>query len=166
MKRLRISLLSITALAVLVMPGMPGLLKNATAGVRVRATLHTPNVSIRVGNMPSRHYRSYVRKPLPIRRVHHQVIITRQDRKIAKRLAWYTGVPARELLFLKKRGFTWRSIGRWLDLPRTTMRAAMTQRSWKRFLRHEQRMACCNTTRCGGHQVVYADDDDFGYYDD
>ena len=164
MKRLRISLLSITAVAVLVGPGM---LKDATAGVRVRATLHTPYVSVRVGNSPYRHHRSRVRKPLPIRRVQQHVIITRQDRKIAKRLARYTGVPNRELLFLKSRGFNWMSIGRWLDLPQTTVRAAMSKRGWKRFLRHEQRMACCTDKRCrGGHEVVYVDDDEYDYYDD
>lgn len=169
MKRLRTSLLIITALAVLAGPSM---VENATAGVRVKATLRTPNVSVRVGYGPSSHYRSFVRKPLPIRRVSYEVIITAQDRKIARRLARYTGVPARELIFLKKRGFTWFSIGLWLELPRQTIRAAFSQRSWNQFLRHDRRMHCCGDTICRNHQIVWVDSDtyvdeyDDDYYDD
>jgi hypothetical protein len=169
MKRLRISLLSIAALAVLVVPGM---MRDANAGVRVKATVHTPNVTVRIGNTPSSHYRSFVRKPLPTRRVYRHVIITQQDRKIARRLARYTGVPARELIFLKSRGFTWVTIGRWLELPRGTVRAAMNQRSWNQFLRHERQLACCGDTICRGHHIVrvhgdtYVDEYDDDYYDD
>ena len=168
MKRLKISLLSIAALAVLVGPGM---IKNATAGVRVKATVRTPNVSVRIGNTPSRHYRSFVRKPLPVRHVRHHVIITQQDRKIARRLARYTGVQARELIFLRARGFTWVTIGRWLELRPRAIRAAMRQDSWNRFLRHDCQMACCDDGRRRPHQVVYVDEyvgdnDAYEDYDD
>jgi hypothetical protein len=128
---------SLLALMILFLLMGPGIVRDAEAEIRVNATLHTPNISVRVGNMPAGHYRSYARGHLPVRRV-RMYMITMRDRKIARRLAWCAGVPVRELLRLRRRGYHWFEIGRWLRLPRRLVRAAMHQRSWRRYLREER----------------------------
>jgi hypothetical protein len=139
----RMTLLSITALAVLV---APGLVRNASADVRVSATVRTPIVTVRVGNTPFSHHRSFARKPLPVIYVQRHVIITRDDRRIAARLAQYTGVPAQDMLYLKSRGYTWYQIGRWIDVSDCALQAAMNNGTWNRFIhsRHFDRCNVCN----------------------
>jgi len=129
MKRMRMSLLALAALALL---AGPALVRDAEAEVRFNATLHTPNMSVRIGNMPSGRYVSYRAGHLPIRRNRHYKIIKR-DRQIARRLARYTGVPSAELIRLRAYGYNWLEIGRWLRLPNRVVRAAFNQRSWNRF---------------------------------
>lgn len=148
MKKMRMSVLSLIALALLV---GPGIVQAAEAGIRFNATLHTPNVRVRVGNTPLGHYRVYKRGYLPIRRL-QPYRIGKRDLKIAHRLARYTGVPARELIQLKRQGYSWIEIGRWLSLPRRVVRAAMHQRSWNLFLREEQRLVRCGTYRYERHR--------------
>ena len=126
---------------------------NANAELRVQATVHTPNVSVRVGNTTSSHHRSYKRRSLP-RRTQY-VYITKRDRKIAKRLARFTGIPAREFIHMRRLGYRWVKIGRWLDVPRPVVRAAMHKRSWKRFLREEQRLARCGRNPRGFRVVAH-----------
>jgi hypothetical protein len=133
MKTMRLSLLSLCALVLLV-----GFVANADAVIRVEATVRTPNVRVRVGNMPVSHDGRQTKRHLPVREQRYYKI-SQQDRMIASRLAYYTGVPTRELIQLKRQGYSWFEIGRWLYVPRPVVRAAMQQRSWKRFLDQERR---------------------------
>lgn len=151
MKRMRMSLLSLAALALL---AGPGIVQDAKAGIRINATLHTPTVRVCIGNAPSCRYRSCRGGYLPVR-VHQYYRVDMRDRKIAHRLARYTGVPSRKLIQLKRRGYHWFEIGRWLHVPRPVVRAAMDHRSWKRFLREERRYARRGAYRRGRRQVVY-----------
>jgi hypothetical protein len=131
-----------------------GMVEKARAGVRVSATVRTPAITVRVGNTP----RAFVPRPLPVRRVYRHVPITHRDREIASRLEWYTGVPVKQMLFMKSRGYTWCEIGHWLGVSDGTVQAAMQYRTWKRFLR-AQRHACCGKDRGrhGRHRVVYVE---------
>jgi hypothetical protein len=116
-----------------------GLATDAKAGVRVNATLRTPAVEVRVGHPPYyRHYR-YKARRLPVRPFHYDAV-DRHDWRVAGRLASVTGVSTRDMIQLRRYGYTWGEIGRTLRLPRGVTRAAMDHRSWKRFLR-EERMA-------------------------
>lgn len=137
MKRMQMSLLSLMILALLV---APVIVHAAEAGIRFNVAVNTPTVHVRVGNTPAGQYRIYQRGLLPVRKLILYRIGTR-DRKIAQRLARYTGVPARELVQLRHRGYTWFEIGRWLGLPRRVVRAAGHPRSWNRFLLGERRLA-------------------------
>ncbi len=132
MRRMQMSLLSVVALILLVVPGI------AEAGIRFNATLFTPDMHISIGNKPSGQYRSYRTGHLQIRR-HRHYKVGRRDREIARRLAWYTGVPLRDVIRLKRLGYQWFEIGRWLRVRRPVIRAAMNQRSWNRFLYGDRR---------------------------
>jgi hypothetical protein len=135
--------------------------QNAQAGVRVKATINTPNARVHFTNRPFGHYRSYTREVLPLRMYKHAKI-NKRDRMVARRLAGYTGVPKRTLINLRARGFRWFEIGRWLYVPRPVVRAAMNQRTWKRFL-HRQR--AFGKRGFGGpprHRVSHIDP---GYYE-
>jgi hypothetical protein len=152
MKRMLQSLMVIAALALLV---VTGLVRDAGAEVRVSATLRTPNVSVRIGNVPpGPHGRIRVRH-LPAR-PRRQYRIVKRDRRIARRLARYTGVPVRELIRLRAYGYNWYEIGHWLRLPRRVVRAAFDKHSWKRFIHGGRRLA--GHGKCGyghGEVVVY-----------
>jgi hypothetical protein len=138
------------------------IVSDADAKVRVKATLQTSNARVRISNTSSSYHRIYKKRHLPVRvNIHHQ--INQRDREIARRLAWYTGVPRRELVQLRRQGYRWFEIGRWLYLPRPVVRAAMHQRSWNRFLREERRLARCDHDPYRGRIMVDADN---GYYDD
>jgi len=114
---------------------------NAEAKNRVRVKVRTPQISVRVKTMPVVHRRTVIRRvPLPVR-FHAHYDITKKDRKIARRLAKYTGTSKRELVELRRQGYRWSEIGRWLDLPRHTVRAARDADTWKQFLRREDRQA-------------------------
>jgi hypothetical protein len=151
---MRLNLLAVSTLALI---AGCGIVSNASAVVRVEATVRTPNVRVRVSNKPA-HYPIRVRKPLPMRGYGHHRMLA-QDRMIARRLARYTGVPARELIHMKRLGYNWFEIGRWLYLPRPVVRAAMHERSWRRFLRMERRLAFSGTRTYAWRHVTYLDDD-------
>ena len=129
MRTARMTLLSLIALALLIGPGA---IRNAEAGIRVRATVRTPVVRIQVGSRPAYHSCNYRCDHQP-NRYRTADLITRRDRRIAKRLAWYTGLPTREVLRLKRMGYGWREIGRWLDVPPRVVSASLESRSWKRY---------------------------------
>ena len=151
MKKTLISLLTIAALTFAV--GI-GIATDARAEFRISAVVHTPNMSVRVGNNPSGYYHTYPDRRLPSRR-YMRYDITRRDRMIARRLTWYTGVRFGELLRLRRHGYNWFEIGRWLYMPRQVVRAAMHRRSWDRFLREERRHAKRHGRR--KHRVAYYD---------
>lgn len=109
---------------------------NASAQVRVRARINTPYGSVRVSNTHTGRYQ------MPRRHLEYRV--SRHDKKMAKRLARYSGVAKRQILRLRRQGYTWHEIGRWLDVSPRVVRAARHQGSWRRFLNHERRYASCN----------------------
>ena len=135
MKTLRNTIISLPVLALLLALGPAG---EAQAGVRFKASLRTPHARIVVDNGAFHHVRGY-RRPLPVR-YHQEFRITKKDRRIARRLARYTGVPKRELIQLKKMGYSWNEIGRWLGVSRKAVRAARSQASWERFLNRHHRV--------------------------
>ena len=109
----------------------------AGAEIRVAATVNAPGVSIHASNMPScNNYVRYDRR-MPARGC-VRYDITKRDLRIARRLAWYSGVPAREIVRLRRRGFRWFEIGRMIYVPRPVVRAAFHQRTWNRFVREER----------------------------
>ncbi|MCK4538196.1 MAG: hypothetical protein KAV42_05300 [Candidatus Krumholzibacteria bacterium] len=145
MRRMRMSLMSLIVFAMI---AGPMIALDAEAGVRFDATFRTDNMRVRVGNIRSDYYRIHRRRPMPVRR-HRGYEVGRQDRQIAYRIGRYTGIPAWELVQLRRYGYSWLEIGRWLELPRYAVRAAMHKKSWKRFLREEQRFAMRTAPRHG-----------------
>ncbi|MBU8922460.1 MAG: hypothetical protein KOO63_11640 [Bacteroidales bacterium] len=137
MRRMRMSLMSLIAIAMI---AGPMIALDAEAGVRFDATLRTDNMRVRVGNIRSDYYRIHRRRPVSVRR-HKVFAIGRHDRRIAYRIGRYVNIPARELIQLRRYGYSWLEIGRWLELPRPVIHAARSSRSWKRFLRKEERLA-------------------------
>jgi hypothetical protein len=129
MKTTRMTPMALAALTIVL--GL-ALAADAEAGIRVKATLRTPHVGVVVHGGPVAP-RVLPLRPLPVRYC-ESVRITKRDRRIAKRLAWYTGVPRRELIHAKRMGYSWMEIGRWLDVPRRVVQAAQSSRSWDRFL--------------------------------
>jgi hypothetical protein len=134
------SLLSLMVLALLVGSAT---VQDAGAGIRVEATMDTPPVKVRIGSTPSC-YQGHPTGHLPIR-MHYHYKVSKRDRTIALRLARYTGVPARELIQLKRWGFSWYEIGRKLHVPRSVVRAAMHGRSFNRFFREKHRVRRIDT---------------------
>ena len=152
MRRMRKSLMAIAALALL---ATPVLVRDAAAELRITAALRTPNVSVRIGNIPAGRYGGYRAGHLPVRS-RRQYKILKRDRQIANRLARYTGVPVRELVRLRAYGYNWLEIGRWLRLPKQVVRAAFNKRSWKRFTHGGGRLAGRGADRHGhGEVIVY-----------
>ncbi len=141
MRTLRMNVLGLmTLVLILAVSDTP----NASAGIRVKASVRTPHVGVHIDTGPAGQYRHHRHGPLPVRRDgFHRA--ERRDRKIARRLAWYTGTSSRELVGLKRQGYCWTEIGRWLEVPRPVIRAAMNTRSWDRFLRQQSRLARCGT---------------------
>ncbi len=136
--RKRLGLFSLPVLALLLTMGV---VDEAQARIRVRATVRTPYGMVRVDNGAYHHTRVY-RQALPVR--HYEYYrVTKRDKKIANRLGRYTGVPRRELIQLRKQGYNWGEIGRWLDVPRKVVRAAKSGKSWRRFLNRQGRGRHC-----------------------
>jgi hypothetical protein len=119
----------------------------ADAGIVVRGSVSTPHISVRVNTGPTPVYRNNHLRPLPAQRC-AVVIIDKQDRRIARRLASYTGHTKRELLQMRRNGYTWQEIGSWLNLRPQVVRAAYRAESWERFL-HGGRPV--RVVRCGNH---------------
>jgi hypothetical protein len=146
MKTIKKNLIYLPALALLLVIGAAD---QAQARIRVKATVRTPHGVVRVDNGPYRPAYEY-RRALPVR-YHQEFRVTKRDRKIAKRLARYTGVPKRELIQLKRQGYSWREIGRWLGISPQAVKASKSHKKWKRFLKRERRHGYCEVG---------------GYYDD
>ena len=91
------------------------------------------------------HTRGY-RRALPAR-YHQEFRVTKRDKKIARRLGRYTGVPKRELIQLRKQGYSWREIGRWLGVSRRVVRAAKSHASWRHFLDRNRYGRYCEVGR-------------------
>lgn len=155
MRKMRVSLLSLIVVALIL---GSGIVQDAKAEVRFDVTMRTPNVRFRIGNTPPGHHRNIRVRRLPIhgRRFYR---VSKKDQRIAYRLARYTGVPRRELLRLRRYGYQWFEIGRWLHLPRPVVRAAMHKGTWKRFLREERMLARRGYDPYEERDVVYYIDD-------
>lgn len=155
MNRMRVSLVSLMIVIFLI---GSGIVQNAEAEVRFDVTMRIPNVRVRIGNTHPGNHRTVRVRRLPIhgRRLYR---MSKKDRSIARRLAIYTGVSERELLRLRRYGYQWFEIGRWLHLPRPVVRAAMHKGTWKRFLREERLLARRGYAPYDGRVVVYYIDD-------
>ena len=101
---------------------------DAAAGIRVKAKIRTPDIRVRIGDNTPDGLVIHHRKGFAARR--HTGRIARRDIRIAKRIAWYTGVPVKRLARMRRRGFNWFEIGRSLRVPRPVVRAAMSQKGW------------------------------------
>jgi hypothetical protein len=124
---------SIIGLLTMILIAGAAAVDEARADLRVRATLRTPRVHVRVSNVPDRHHRYIVRDHRYRGDIHS---LSRRDHLVAKRIARVTGIPRRELLELRSYGYGWRGIGRWYDIPRPLIRAAQADnRTWKRWLK-------------------------------
>lgn len=132
--RKRLGFFSLPVLALMLTMGAAD---QAQARIRVQATVRTPYGRVMIDNGPYRHTRVY-RQALPVRRC-VLVQVSRRDRNIARRLGRFTGVPQRELIQLRRQGYTWNEIGRWLDVPRKVVRAAKSAKSWMRFMHRQNR---------------------------
>jgi hypothetical protein len=150
MKRMKKSLTAIAALALL---ATLVIVQDAEAEIRISAALHTPGLSVRIGNAPAGPYGSIRVGHLPVRK-NMRYRIVKRDRLIASRLAWYTGVPARELIRLRANGYNWFEIGTWLRLPRVVVRASFDQRKWSRFTCGGRNLAGHGAGRYGKKKVV------------
>lgn len=139
MKKMRMNLLAVTAVGFLL--GLV-LVEKSAAEVRVDARVKTPHVRVRISNAPIVLDGVYKKKHPPVRKK-RSYGISKRDRAIAHRLAQYTGAPARKLLKLRRRGYSWFKIGRFLNLRAPVVYAAGNQRRWNRFLFEESRMARC-----------------------
>jgi hypothetical protein len=134
-ERMRLLILAAATIAFVALSAM-----RAGAEIRVAASINAPGVSVRVGTVPSCRYTIEQYQRMPERRYMYYEV-ARDDRMIARRVNWYTGVPLGELLRLRQEGYDWSEIGRWLHMPRPVVRAAMDQRNWDRFLLGQQRRA-------------------------
>ena len=150
MKKLRMSLMA-SGLALAIVTGF---MADARAGVRIAASVHTPNVSIHAGSNPSCNFCIDQGRRIQSRR-YMGYEITRRDRMIARRMTWYTGVRLGKVTRLRRHGYSWFEVGQYLHMPRQVVRAAMHQKSWDRFLRQQRRHA----KRHGKHRdrVTYYD---------
>jgi hypothetical protein len=110
--------------------------------IRVDARIRTPIGTVRV-TAPGPAVRVVRHGPRTLPRRHGHVVvraeIARHDRRVAGRLARYTGVARRDILEMRRLGYRWLEIGAWLELPRHTIRAALRADSWRAYLRHADR---------------------------
>jgi len=142
MKTLKMTFISLPVLALLLAVGSAD---EAQARIRVKGTLRTPHAIVHVDNGAFHHTRGY-RQAFPVR-YEERIRVSKRDRKMARRLGRYTGVPKRELIQLRKQGYSWREIGRWLGVPRKAVRAAKKHSSWKRFLERQRYGHYCEVGR-------------------
>jgi hypothetical protein len=133
MKTLKMTIISLPVLALLLTLGA---VDEAQARIRVKGTLRTPHGVVVVDNGAYHHTRGY-RPALPVRHV-ERIRVSERDKKMAARLGRYTGVPKRELIQLRKQGYSWKEIGRWLGVPRQVVRAAKVNATWRHFLDRQQ----------------------------
>ena len=68
MKKMRMNIIKLMPLGLLMGICMA---QTAQAGVKVKATVRTPNARIHVTNVPFGNYRSYTREVLPLRMHNH-----------------------------------------------------------------------------------------------
>ena len=146
MRQMTIAAVTFAAVAVIAM--------QASAEIRIVASVNTPVANVHVCNIPSCDYRIDYNRRVPARR-HMYYEITKRDKRIARRLAYFSGVPARKLVNLRRRGFRWFEIGNMIHVPRPVVRAAFNQKSWDRFLRQERRHARMHGKR--KQRVTYYD---------
>jgi hypothetical protein len=145
-----------TILAAMIFTAVAAIAMQAEAGIRVSASVNTPGARIHACNDPSCYHHIDLERRMPARRYdYYEYEVTRRDRKIARRLAWYTGVRKNRLLRMRRRGYHWFEIGRALRVPRPVVRAAFNQRSWNRFLHHEYRHAGRRKRCRHGDRVTY-----------
>jgi hypothetical protein len=125
-RRLILPALTVLALSILTVPA------SAQARVRIGVKVNTP---IGTAVVHSGGHGSGLQIRVPAR--HHRVIITKTDRRIARKLSKRTQYSKRELLQLRRVGYSWNEVGRLLRLPKRLMRSVL----------HSQRIKCGNDSR-------------------
>ena len=114
-RRLILPVLTVLALSFLAIPD--------SAEARVRVKIKTPIIS---AVFHSGAHGSGINVMVPDR--HRHVVITKSDRRIAGKLAKRIDYTKRELLQLRRMGYSWNQIGRLLHLPRNLMRSVLHTR--------------------------------------
>jgi len=113
--------------------------QQASAELRVRAEIRTPNVRVRLGNDRGRmlHRKPLHRRPILRSKIYSSCTmqLTGQDRHIAKRMAYVAGTRKGRLLKLRRSGFSWREIGWDLGLSRREMHWAINGKTMHGFAR-------------------------------
>lgn len=128
MNTLRMMLLSLGTLIAFLAPVSA---QAGTRDVQIRARVRVPGVSVEIGH---RHRDGYNNsRHLRVDRNYHNQ--NKEDRKIARRLASYSGIPKYKIMRLRDRGLRWTEIGYRLNLPRQVVRAAYSAKSWRRFMK-------------------------------
>ncbi len=128
MKNMRTTILSLSAFILLITA------TGASAGgveVKGRISIRTPDVHVTLGKFGG------ARKVIRLEtcreaggRYHR---LSKGDRKRARRLANFTGIPRNHFVELRLRGYSWRQIAHRLDLSVRLVRAARTAESWRDF---------------------------------
>ena len=136
------NILTLSALALLLTLAP---LSQANAKVVVRASVGTPHFAVRVNSAPVKYKYRHL-KPRVVK--HCQAVrITKQDRRMAKRLARVSYYNKHEILELRRDGYSWKRIGRLLNLDPRAVRAARHAVSWNRYLDFGRP----TVVRCGTH---------------
>lgn len=138
--------MKILSLSVLTLILFLGVTDQADARIRAKSSRRAPRVAVQIDAGALRISGGFGQSRPG--RYREQYRVTKRDRKIAHRLGRYMGVQKRELIQLKKQGYSWNEIGRWLGVSRKAVRAAKSSRSWERFLDRRHRRTSCEI---GGH---------------
>ena len=112
--RLILPALTVLALSVLTIPA------SAQARVRIGVKINTPIINAVIHSVG---HGSGLQIRVPAR--HHLVVMTKTDRRIARKLAKRTDYSKRELLQLRRAGYSWNEVGRLLRLPHRLMRSVL-----------------------------------------
>jgi hypothetical protein len=136
------NILTLSALALLLTLAP---LSQATAKVVVRASVGTPHYAVKVNTSPVKYKYRQGKHRVVVKQKH--VRLTKQDRKMAKRLARVSYYSKREILELRRDGYSWKRIGRLLNLDPRAVRAARHAVSWNRYLDFGRP----TVVRCGTH---------------
>jgi len=137
-------LTSILLLSALTLTAAVFVPRDAAAEVRVGLTVRTPGLHMHVGDVAHPRVRVVARPAPRVVRV-VRADVDRQDRRVARRLARYMGVDARDLLRLRRHGLSWRRIAREYGLSTRVVRAAADKRSWNAFLNGRKPAGWCGT---------------------
>jgi len=138
MKTLRMTLLSLTALAFFLIP-----LEAFANGPVVRVQV-IPSVSrIKVSTTLSHRHNHRV-KAQRVKKCRKRNTLTMADRWMAKTLAYETSVPKRWLLSDRARGFSWAKIGHRRGISRNLIRTTLAE---SHRVHYQPRMKKCLTSR-------------------
>lgn len=138
MKTLKMTLLSLTALAFFLIP-LEALANRPVVRVQVRPSAPRVHVSTRLSHRCGNEIR-----PIRSYKAKKRYSLTIQDRWMAKTLAYETGIPKRWLLDDRKSGYSWVKIGHKWGVSRRMVRSVLAE---SRRIHQRPRMERCLTSR-------------------